>query len=214
MKNRFIVTIDGPAGSGKSTIAELLRKRDGFIHINSGLFYRAIGYLLGDDVNESSLSSLSFSFKFDSDILIVHNNEILNDKLNNEQVGIAASRVAKKGFVRDFVNNLIRGMAKKGKFVIDGRDCGSVIFPSADVKIFLEASVNERARRRALQTNENFEDVVKKIKERDEQDRNRKIAPLIVPEGAVVINTDKLGIEGVYLEVKKEIERVYENRDF
>ncbi|WP_025270166.1 (d)CMP kinase [Hippea sp. KM1] len=204
---RFIITIDGPAGSGKSSIAELLSKRDGFIHINSGAFYRSIAFILGDEPKKEELERLKLDVRVkDGRMLIFHNSERIDDKLQAEAIGRIASRIARIGFVRDFVNSTIRSAAKEGRFVVDGRDCGSVMFKDADLKIYLTASAEERARRRSKQTGEDFAFVFKEIKERDEQDRNRDIAPLIKPEGAFEIDSSNMDIEGVYKKIKSLME--------
>ncbi len=206
--DRFVLTIDGPAGSGKSTIAKLLSKRDGFIHINSGMFYRAIAFILGDNPSEDELKKLRFSFEvINGEMVLVYNNEkLLGNKLQTEEIGKIASKIAKKDFVRNFVNKLIRDTAKSGKFVIDGRDCGSVIFPDAQLKVYLDASLEERAKRRATQTNEELEKIKEEIRKRDEQDKNRDIAPLVVPDKAKIIDTTNLSIEDVYQRIVNLLE--------
>ena len=206
--DRFVLTIDGPAGSGKSTIAKLLSKRDGFIHINSGMFYRAIAFILGDNPSEDELKKLRFSFEvINGEMVLVYNNEkLFGNKLQTEEIGKIASKIAKKDFVRNFVNKLIRDTAKSGKFVIDGRDCGSVIFPDAQLKVYLDASLEERAKRRATQTNEELEKIKEEIRKRDEQDKNRDIAPLVVPDKAKIIDTTNLSIEDVYQRIVNLLE--------
>ncbi len=212
--SRFIVTIDGPAGSGKSTIAKLLAKREGFIHINSGIIYRSIAYRLGTNISKSDLIKLDIGIKpINKSVRVFIDNMDMTDILMDEEIGKKASKVAMLPFVREYVNKLIRKIAKNGKYVIDGRDCGSVIFPDANVKIFLVGSVEERAKRRALQTNEPINVVIEEIKKRDEQDSNREIAPLIKPKGAIEIDTTALDIETVYKKVLNAIRRVYDNRN-
>ncbi len=212
--DRFIVTIDGPAGSGKSTIAKLLAERDGFVHINSGALYRALAFALGESINEESIKGLDLELRVENSSVVVYiDGRDVTGKLSGENVGSMASKVAKLGFVRDYVNERVRELAKSGKFVIDGRDCGSVIFPYADVKIFLDADLKERARRRSLETGEDFDEVLKIIEKRDKQDRGRDIAPLVKPQGAYEVDTTGKGIEEVYNEVKNIIRRVYDNRN-
>lgn len=211
---KFVVTIDGPAGSGKSTIAKLLAKREGFIHINSGALYRAVAYILGDSLDKDSLSGVDLKIEYRAgNFRILHNGIDITESLKTEALGKKASNVAKLGFVRDFVNMKVRAIPKSGKFVIDGRDCGSVIFPDADLKIFLTASPEERAKRRAEEIKGDFEHVLEEIKNRDEQDMKREIAPLKKPEGAYEIDTTGLGIEEVFRIVVDLVRRVYGNRD-
>ncbi len=211
---KFIVTIDGPAGSGKSTIAKLLAERAGFIHINSGALYRAVAYIFGKDVSRESLNGIDLRVKCNKKgFKIFYNGVDITDKLQSERVGKIASDIARKGFVRDFVNEMVRDIPKEGRFVIDGRDCGSVIFPEADVKIFLTASPKERARRRAREINDDVDKVLREIEKRDEQDMNRDIAPLVKPEDALLIDTTGLSIEEVYGRVVDIVRRVYDNRN-
>ncbi len=212
--DRFIVTIDGPAGSGKSTIAGLLAKRDGFVHINSGAVYRALAYVLGEDVNKERLTNLNLDLSLkENSIRVFCDGDDITDSLQSEAIGRVASKIAQIGFVRDYVNKKVRDLAENGMFVIDGRDCGTVIFPYADVKIFLVADLEERARRRALETGEKFDDVLRIIKKRDKEDSERDVAPLVKPEGAYEVDTTGKGIEEVYKKVKDIIRRVYDNRN-
>ena len=212
--DRFIVTIDGPAGSGKSTIAGLLAKRDGFVHINSGAVYRALAYVLGEDVNKERLTNLNLDLSLkENSIRVFCDGDDITDSLQSEAIGRVASKIAQIGFVRDYVNKKVRDLAENGMFVIDGRDCGTVIFPYADVKIFLVADLEERAKRRALETGEKFDDVLRIIKKRDKEDSERDVAPLVKPEGAYEVDTTGKGIEEVYKKVKDIIRRVYDNRN-
>ncbi|AEA34009.1 (d)CMP kinase [Hippea maritima] len=211
---RFVITIDGPAGSGKSSIAELLSKRDGFVHINSGAFYRSIAFILGDKPTDEELKKLKLDVRIkDGKMIVFYNGERIDDKLQAESIGRIASKIAKLSFVRDFVNSTIRKVAMNGMFVVDGRDCGSVMFKDADLKIYLTASAEERARRRAAQTNEDYDFVLKEIKDRDEQDKNREIAPLVKPYGAFEIDSTKLDIEGVYKRIKSLMGKSDEDRN-
>ena len=211
---RFIVTIDGPAGSGKSTIARLLAKRDGFVHINSGAVYRAIAYTLGENVDREKFANLNLKLLLkENSIRVLCDGEDITDSLQSETIGRVASKIAQIGFVRDYVNEKVRGLAENGKFVIDGRDCGTVIFPYADVKIFLVADLKERAKRRALETGEKIDEVLGIIEKRDKEDSERDIAPLIKPDGAYEVDTTGKGVEEVYDEVKGIIRRVYDNRN-
>ena len=211
MSGSFIVTIDGPAASGKSTIAKLLVERDSFFHIDTGAIYRAIGYIFNGNPSKNELDSLNLTIE--KNRVIKYNGKDIEEFIRSEKCGMLASNVAKLDFVRNFVNNMARKIASYGKYVIDGRDCGSVIFPNADLKIFLVADIKERAKRRAKEENENINSLEKEIEKRDKQDKDRDIAPLIKPDGAVEIDTTDLTIEDVYEKVKVLIEKRYENNN-
>ncbi len=206
MKERFIVTIDGPAGSGKSTLANLIAKRKGFLHIDTGALYRVIGCLLGENPRKDDLERLTLEVVKNSEIRILHNGRDIEEFIRSERCGMLASSVAKIGYVREYVNRFVRRMAEKGRYVIDGRDCGTVIFPDADLKLFLVASVEERARRRALEEGKDPEKIKKLIEERDRQDIERKIDPLIKADDAVEIDTTGMSSEDVFRLVNRLIE--------
>ncbi len=212
-KDRFIVTIDGPAGSGKSTISKLIAERDGFLHIDTGALYRAIGYLTDGHPAKNDLNNIHFNIRINNKIEIFYNGENIEKFIRNERCGMLASNVAKIDYVRDFVNKTARKIASVGKYIIDGRDCGSVIFPYADLKIFLDADLKERAKRRAFEDKRSVEEIEKEIEKRDKQDKSRNIAPLMKPNDAVVIDTTNLTIEDVYSKVKEMIKERYEHKD-
>ena len=212
--DKFIITIDGPAGSGKSTIAKLLAKKNGFVHINSGAIYRALAYVLDKNVDREKLANLNLELSLKGNsIKVFCDGEDITDRLQSETIGRVASKIAQIGFVRDYVNKKVRDLAETGKFVIDGRDCGTVIFPYADVKIFLVADLKERARRRAFETGENFDEVLRIIEKRDKEDSERDIAPLIKPDDAYEVDTTGKSIEDVYNEIMGINRRVYDNRN-
>ncbi len=215
MKNRFIVTIDGPAGSGKSTIAKLLAERDNFLHIDTGALYRIIGYIFdSSSIDKNSLNRVKLDIKINSRINIFWNNRNIEEFIRTEQCGMLASNVAKLDFVRDFINKFTRKIAdNEGKFVIDGRDCGSIIFPNANLKIFLTADIKERAKRRAKEDKKDKKEIEKEIEKRDQQDRNRNLAPLIIPKNAIKIDTTAMSIENVYETIRKLTEETYENQN-
>jgi cytidylate kinase len=195
----FIVTIDGPSGSGKSTICKMLAKSDGFIHIDTGKIYRSIAYLLGETFNQDELNRLKLDFKLqDSQVLLIHNGKVLNDLLSTEDIAKKASLIAQKESIRNFVNNFARKIAYDGKFIIDGRDAGSVVFTNAHLKFFLTAKIQERAKRRSKELSIDYKKSLNSIIQRDKNDSQRSIAPLVVPQGAIIIDTTNLTIEEVY----------------
>ncbi|AHF96792.1 MAG: (d)CMP kinase [Desulfurella sp.] len=198
----FIITIDGPSGAGKSTICKMLSINDGFVHIDTGKIYRSIAYIL-KEVTEEELNKLELDFKIENlQVLFIYKGKILNDIILSEDIAKKASTIAKNEFVRDFVNKLARTIAQEGKFVIDGRDAGSVIFPNANIKFYLDAKLEERAKRRSKELSVDYSQSIKSLSCRDEQDTQRKIAPLVVPKGAIIIDTTFLSVEEVYNKIK------------
>jgi len=215
--NPKIITIDGPAGAGKSTLAKEIAKRFGYLHLDSGALYRAIGYgckLAGVDLkNREAVLKVAENLKVEllPDGRVLLNGKDVTAKIRTPEGGLLASQVAQFPEVREIVVKLLRKMAKGKKIVIDGRDAGTYIFPNAELKIYLTASPEERARRRYEELKKKgysvtYEEVLKEVIERDRQDENRPFAPLRVPDGAVVIDTTGKTLEEVLSEVEKLID--------
>ena len=194
---KIIITIDGPAASGKGRIAKYIAKKYNFLHIDSGLLYRKIAKLLID--NKIDIKSITQIKQF----LVKNKNLSLrnNNNLRNEQIGKVTSIIAKMSLVRDYVNKqqilyAAQKTDKKG-FVIDGRDIGSVVFKNADLKLFIEVKPSVRAKRRHKQLidlgeKSIYAEILKEIKLRDRQDIIRLNSPLVVPKGAHVIDNSGL----------------------
>lgn len=214
------VAVDGPAGSGKSTITKMVAKKLGYNYVDTGAMYRAITYnFLNNDLKELNedkiikfLSTLKFDVKFiDKKQYVFINGEDVSKKIRTAEVSKFTSLFAKSPAVREFLIDTQRNLAKSNNIIMDGRDIASVVLPNADVKIFLTASVEERARRRVLDferqgiTDVNYEKVKEEIKARDYQDVNRDIAPLIKVDSAILIDTTELSIDQV---VEKMIELI------
>jgi cytidylate kinase len=210
-----IITIDGPAGAGKSTVAKKVAELFGYLHLDSGAIYRAIGYACKEKgVNlkdEKSVLKVAkgLSIQLKGDRVYLNGVDVTN-KIRTPEGGVLASQVAQFPSVRELVVKLLRKMAEGKEVVIDGRDAGSYIFPDAPLKIYLTAAPEERARRRFKELkkkgfNVSYQEILKEIIERDEKDRNRSFAPLTVPEGAVVIDTTGKSLEQVLSEVEKLI---------
>lgn len=212
MKKVNVITIDGPAGSGKSTLAKALSKELGFTHIDSGAIYRAIGVacsLMGINLEDEgavlkAASSLNVEMKGER---VIVNGDDLTERIREPEAGLLASKVARFKGIRDIVVRIVREISKGKRIVIDGRDAGSYIFPDAELKVFLTASPQERAKRRFEELkrkgfNVSYEDILREVMERDRSDRTRKFAPLVVPEGAVVIDTTDKSFNEVLEEVK------------
>jgi len=214
-----IITIDGPSGVGKGTLAFSLAERLGWNVLDSGLLYRLVGYLSFKDGLETTREIVQFLKK--SKIKLITNlnesiceielkDKILGKELRNENIASRASELAKEAEIRNAIIKIQRNAydPKKG-LIADGRDMGTIIFPEAALKVFLKASPEVRAERRANQLKEKgmsviMHDLLKQIQQRDEEDMNRKISPLKPAEDSLVIDTSILSI--------KEVEdRVMEN---
>lgn len=203
------ITIDGPAGSGKSSLASHLAKLINYEYVSSGSIYRVIAYYffnqnididkISDEQILKHLCDLKNIFCIrNSDIFI--NNVDVTKIIHSEQIGLKASLVSKNQNVRDYVNEILINLAKTNNIIVDGRDMGSVVFKNAKYKFYIDASVQTRAYRRYLEMRMKGQDVelnevVKDIEQRDYQDKNRAISPLIIPKDAYVINTDNLSIK-------------------
>lgn len=227
MKSKKIkIAIDGPVGSGKSTVAKLVAQRLGYIYIDTGAMYRAVAL----KIQNSNLKIQSFKdiekYK-DRIVNIVRKTNIelkrggrvfldgkeVTEEIRRPEISNLASPISTILQIREFLTNEQKSIAKSGGVVMEGRDIGTVVIPSAEVKIFLTASLSERAKRRYLELKaKGFKVDLKRLKEeikaRDEQDTKRKIAPLKRAEDAILINTDGKGIE----KVVEEIMNVIQNR--
>ena len=207
-----IITIDGPSGVGKGTLAFLLAERLGWNVLDSGLLYRLVGYLSfkeGLDTTQEIIQFLNKSkIKLISNLNegiceIELNEKILGNELRNENIASRAAELAKEEEIRNAIIKIQRDAYdyKRG-LIADGRDMGTIIFPEAALKVFLQASPEVRAERRANQLKEKgmsviMHDLLKQIQQRDEEDLNRKISPLKPADDSLVIDTSNLGIKEV-----------------
>ena len=207
----YNITIDGPAGAGKSTIAKLIAKELGYIYVDTGAMYRALAIhflkqgLKQEDVEgmKETCKHAEVSLKYENGVQQVYlNGENVTGMLREEAVGNMASVSSAIGEVRAQLLQLQRDMAKNNDVVMDGRDIGTNILPNADVKVYLTASVEERARRRFAELQKkgeecDFEKIAKDIEERDNRDMNREIAPLKQAEDAVLVDSSDMTIDEV-----------------
>jgi cytidylate kinase len=211
----FIVTIDGPAGSGKGTISKLVSKTLGFRYLDSGAIYRIIALNAKNknlDTNQISqilelIDGLEINF---ADEKVFLGSKDITDLIRSELIGKFASQIAKNELIREKILGLQKSFFKPPGLVADGRDMGTVVFPEAKVKIYLNASIKERANRRYKQlilkeNNVNLSDLFETIKLRDESDINRKISPLKAAKDAYLIKTDKLSINQTFEKVMEII---------
>lgn len=206
--NKFVVAIDGPAGSGKSSISEIVSKKLNFTRINTGAMYRAIAFYakgLGIDLKDETKYDFLDNIKvvYDNGQTKINGNPI--SEIDLKSVSMEASLVSKLKRVRDKMLIFQRDSAI-GNVLMDGRDIGTVVFPDADLKIYLDADAKERARRRYLEIkgtpNELPLDVIlKEINERDYQDKHREIAPLKKADDAILIDTTNMTIDEVVLKI-------------
>lgn len=234
-KKTVVIAIDGPAGSGKSTIAAYLARRLGFVHLNSGALFRSIGFkalergiALDDD---TALTDLARETDFQVSVTPTGETQLLVDGADisigiaGSDIGEIASKIGLQKGLRDVLADVQRTAAKRSSLVVEGRDAGTVVFPNADAKFFLEASIDVRALRRFKQLNEiaraggdsvpPLEQIRDDIAKRDERDRNRPIAPQVQARDALLIDTSHLSIDEVVTKICGEIDKllVYEKQD-
>lgn len=205
------IAIDGPAGAGKSTIAKLIAKELKYIYVDTGAMYRALALncirngLNAEDENGVSIAceKAEVAIEYvDGNQNVILNGENVNAFIRTEEVSQMTSAISVYGKVREKLLELQRNLAANNCVIMDGRDIGSNVLPNADLKVYLTASVNTRAKRRYLEYMEKgidvkLEDIEKDIEERDYRDSHREIAPLIIAEGATVVDSSDMSIEEV-----------------
>jgi cytidylate kinase len=225
-KSNNIITIDGPAGSGKSTIAKILARDLGLKYIDTGAMYRAMTLLaLRNNIDledEASILKKAKSIKLEieskasdeaSYTRLSLDGEDLTEEIRSPQVGAAVSIVSKLSGVRKYLVAIQRKLASEGKAVLEGRDTGSVVCPHALLKIFLTASISERVKRRKMQLDQKDQNmdessIKNEIKSRDTIDSSRQDSPLVLPEDGIEIDTSDMSIR----EVANRIKQLYYDR--
>ena len=220
MKKTVIIAIDGPSSSGKSTIAKLIAKHLKFTYIDSGSIYRAVTYLAvknnlldKSNINTSAIieilkkTSISFSFNSKNQNIISVDGIQLEDKIRTFKISSLVSLLAEKNEIRKYIVKIQKDISRNKSIVMDGRDIGTVVFPNADIKFYLDASLNERSQRRWKELSKtesiSLEQVKKDLKNRDDKDINRDHSPLMKSKNSITIITDNLSIDEV---VKQMIE--------
>ena len=220
MAKTYSIAIDGPAGAGKSTIAKALAKELGYYYVDTGAIYRTVAYfldLLGvspKDVDgvQRYIDELTIQIEYDETGKqhMLMNGMDVTDDIRTQDISQKASLVSAHAVVRDVLLDMQREVAKKHNVIMDGRDIGTVVLPKANVKIFLTASPEVRAKRRtdellAKGQKAEFATVLKEIQQRDYQDTHRPIAPLKQASDAVLLDTSELDVAGVLAAMKKII---------
>ena len=221
MAKTYAIAIDGPAGAGKSTIAKYLAKELGYRYVDTGAIYRTVAYfldLLGispKDVDgvERYIDELTIEIQYDEDGLqhMIMNGMDVSGDIRTQDISQKASLVSAHAVVREVLLDMQREVARKHNVIMDGRDIGTVVLPKADVKIFLTASPEVRAKRRcdeliAKGQKANYEQVLKEIQQRDYQDTHREIAPLKMARDSIKLDTSELDIEGVVAAMRRIVE--------
>lgn len=207
----YNVAIDGPSGAGKSTIAKLVAKEKGYIYVDTGAMYRALAvYFLEKGIAPEDRAGIiaaageaEVSIRYEEGVQQVYlNGENISSKLRAEEVGNMASKTSIIPEVRERLLELQRSLAREKDVIMDGRDIGTNILPGADVKIYLTASVETRARRRYEELIEkgaacDYQEIAKDIQERDDRDMNREVAPLKQAADAVLVDSSDMTIAEV-----------------
>jgi len=217
----MIIAIDGPAGSGKSTVAKIVAEKLNFRYIDTGSMYRSVAWkslkkstALGD---EDAVADIASKVKIelvpgkDGQLVFVDGKNITN-QLKVEEISRGAAIVAAQPMIREIMTTKQRKLGEQGKVVMDGRDIGTVVFPQADKKFFLDADPKERGRRRFIELKEkdqvkntDLSTIIAQIVQRDHEDRSRKIAPLKQAKDAMLIDTTHLSVDQVAEEIIKII---------
>ena len=203
-----VIAIDGPAASGKSSVSKGVAAKLGFLFVSSGYFYRALAWgVVRNGVSQESLDQwvthriLELKESASGSSLLLDGADA-TPYLSDPEVAAMVSKIAAFPSVRNLVNANLRSLAQSHDLVIEGRDIGSVVFPETPYKFYLDASPEERARRRAR------EGAVDSVAERDRLDTSRLTAPLVIPQGAIVIDTTHLGLEQVVETVLGSMEKL------
>ena len=216
----FVVAIDGPAGSGKGTVTKLVGKKTGLVNIDTGAMYRCVTLeclnqnILPEELEkiEAVLETIDIKFKKDGEKDLVFLNEVnVTEEIRSTKVNTNVAKFAAVKIIRDKVTPMQRDMGKTIDIIMEGRDIGTVVFPDADVKIFFDCSMEERANRRYKQNLEKgiectYEEVYESIKERHRLETQRDVAPFVQAEDAIYVDSTNLTIEEVVEKIVKIIE--------
>ena len=217
MAKTYSIAIDGPAGAGKSTIAKRLAKELGYRYVDTGAIYRTVAYFMDlwgvspKDVDnvERYIDELTIGIEYDEDGLqhMIMNGMDVTADIRTQEISQKASLISAHACVREVLLDMQRDVAKEYNVIMDGRDIGTVVLPKANVKIFLTASAEVRAKRRteellAKGQKANYNQILKEIQQRDYQDTHREIAPLKMCRDSIKVDTSEMDIEQVVAEIK------------
>ena len=217
MEKHISIAIDGPAGAGKSTIARALAKELGFYYVDTGAIYRTVAYFLDlwgvspkdVDAVERYIDELTIGIEYDADGVqhMIMNGMDVSKDIRTQEISQKASLVSAHKVVRDVLLDMQREVARNHNVIMDGRDIGSVVLPKANVKIFLTASAEVRARRRtdeltAKGQKADYNKILKEIQQRDYQDSHREVAPLKMCRDSIKVDTSEMDIEGVIAHIR------------
>ena len=217
----FVVAIDGPAGSGKGTVTRIVAEKRNLVSIDTGAMYRCVAlYLYRNNIDlneiekiEKCLDEIKIEFKFvENGASIYLNGEDVSREIRKQEISLLVSPASKIQCIRDRLTIMQREIAQDKNVIMEGRDIGTVVFPNADVKIYLDATPEERAKRRFNQNIANgidggsYEEILNAIIERDYRDSHREIAPLKQAEDAIYLDSTNLSIEEVVEEIIKLID--------
>jgi CMP/dCMP kinase len=218
----LIITIDGPSGAGKSTVAKMIARKLRYTYIDTGAMYRGVAFAFakkhtavsgqGSGVSESEthnldklkelLGDLDIRFEFGEETRVYMDGEDISKEIREPAISMLASKLSQNRIVREYLYEMQRDQGKAGGIVLEGRDTGSVVFPNAHVKFYLDANPEERVKRRHVElfskgTTVDMRSVKEDMERRDKNDTERDLAPLVVPDGALYVDTTGLDAEGV-----------------
>ena len=206
------IAIDGPTGSGKGTTSKLLAKKLGYNYLDTGALYRGVALFVSsiqkteETVREEDL--LDVELNFNSDNLVCLGEECIEEYIRNPEISQLSSKVSKLPFVRKIVTGMSQKVISEKGYILEGRDATTIIAPDAELKVYLDANIEIRAKRRLKEyqekgLDENLDEMIAQIKERDERDMNREVAALKIAEDAIVVDNSEMTIE-------EQVERIYE----
>ena len=222
----FVVAIDGPAGTGKGTVAKIISEKLNLINIDTGAMYRAVTLeMINKNIgleDEEKIEKILEKIKIELENkegrhIVLLNGEDVTEKIRQPEVTKLVSQASAIKQIRLKMSDFQRKLGQNNKIVMEGRDIGTYVFPNADVKIYLDADVEERAKRRYIQNQEkniamSYEEILENIKKRDENDKNKEIGALKKAEDAIIIDTTNLTVEQVIQKVEQIIKQKIKNK--